>query len=942
MAKEHIVYQGPLGLQKRNSEDPRHFVLYEDRLDYYKNQADFEDGQKPRGSLVNSDILVVEADDRSMFLHLQETTVQINTSSPELTALWVKALRWVLECDITFNGQPVEDSDATDGESSAGTSSRKSGKSAGSSAESKAEEEAAATAEVRPKTTLIKSMATWAELDGDQAGGIILCESYLTLTRKGTTSRRYFALLKEHFRYWEKQEDSDERKAPRGNIQLKDVASFEVLDKGFALTLRQESKRLEFNTEEDEDKGLWHASWRSVLGENLGSNFKELDDTPAPPSSTPSTPTTAAPPTATSSRTSTATATRAPSSKKLEPEGEAEVAEHTAGTASETPSSTGGAEAPVARKRSSQPQPKRTSRSASRRGSNGGSGSGSGSAAGGGGTPRGSKTTTARSASSRALQRGESKVSFGPPPTDAAETATPRSSPSPSGSPRTSPNPSPAGKDPRPSHCKGVMTILKKKAKDDTRFFVMFGDCVEYYSTEEDFLQKAKPRGFIAHCDVEAVQVGEDGVMAMTVSGKSFQLKCDSGEEAARWGKTWEVVLKLPEAQNNNAVKVTYVKSIPIKRGSDAAPFSSSDEMASQASSTRIAVGELTGSDKDFSPKAIKSGLSRGDTIENFVRDSSPEPAPKAKPAKRAEPAKATVAVRADKPPNPALKGYRKLLYKTALTLIPKIKERDLKEKQERIAAQARAARAKARDRQLNSARGREPSAPAAPVATRTCSPGACTSSKFSQVPRCAMVTRKVDGTGSLPGAGVVLGAHIVPDSHAIRSSSAKLGRRPDLKARGIYINTHRLGLNAHENIHRDAFSEDTSKIGNVTTRTPTTPRLQPVAAHLRTVGGAVDPLKTNGQLTEKPNANLGGPITRTRAMSYESGASLPAKIVGGHERACVPPERGLVGDCPWQKVNQPRDSPVHVLSPRIGTPRGDVSKKIGETDSIYRRIVPH
>lgn len=99
--------------------------------------------------------------------------------------------------------------------------------------------------------------------------------------------------------------------------------------------------------------------------------------------------------------------------------------------------------------------------------------------------------------------------------------------------------------------CEGTLFILKR-SKEEPRYFVLYEDRFEYYSTREDFQRGGQePRG---QADLEAIsdfEVSEKGVMELMLGDKDkrkLELKCQNVADLSRWTDAWKRTLDFEPA----------------------------------------------------------------------------------------------------------------------------------------------------------------------------------------------------------------------------------------------------------------------------------------------------------------------------------------------------------------------------------------------------------
>lgn len=208
-ASRAILREGELGLQKKKGVESRFFVLYEDRLAYFKAAAAFHAGEEARGELPVSEIHELEVSDNSFRLDLGDQSLTLVALQGEDLSPWI----------TTF------------------------------------------------QQLLAKRTEASAPSPGDVAKdfGEVFHSGVLQVPRKGSLQQRYFVLTRERFFYYDTQADWLARKEPKGGADLTDVTEVEYREDGFTVHLRIDSRPLEFHWDKTEDIQAWTEGWRQAI-----------------------------------------------------------------------------------------------------------------------------------------------------------------------------------------------------------------------------------------------------------------------------------------------------------------------------------------------------------------------------------------------------------------------------------------------------------------------------------------------------------------------------------------------------------------------------------------------------------------------------------------------------------------------------------------------------
>jgi len=237
MAHEVIV-EGSLGLQKKKGVEPRYFVLYEDRLDYFKSEDDRNHEPDPRGCLKIADIqqleeieggfslnvlgqqstlMALEAGDEEEWIHhirrlLRQAAEQANGSFKKKSK--VNFAEELVEITHQYTARPTDSDGAVSPHGNAHASLP----------DPPVSPPAAPPAAPPPVNTLNSKPSP------GQLNMQVVCSGVLNVERKGKQVAKYFILLADRLLYYETEEDSKAPDSqPRGSVMLSEVLKFEEL-----------------------------------------------------------------------------------------------------------------------------------------------------------------------------------------------------------------------------------------------------------------------------------------------------------------------------------------------------------------------------------------------------------------------------------------------------------------------------------------------------------------------------------------------------------------------------------------------------------------------------------------------------------------------------------------------------------------------------------------
>eukprot|EP00930_Biecheleria_cincta_P069118 TRINITY_DN5689_c0_g1_i1.p1 TRINITY_DN5689_c0_g1~~TRINITY_DN5689_c0_g1_i1.p1 ORF type:complete len:1689 (-),score=296.83 TRINITY_DN5689_c0_g1_i1:115-5181(-) len=134
--------------------------------------------------------------------------------------------------------------------------------------------------------------------------------------------------------------------------------------------------------------------------------------------------------------------------------------------------------------------------------------------------------------------------------------------------------------------CEGTLLIVKR-GKEEPRYFVLYEDRFEYYSTKQDYQTGGQqPRG---QADLEAIsefEVSTEGIMELMLGEKKLELKCESSKDLTRWTDAWKQTLDFESAsegeeEDDKAAKTVETPSNTKPPSKDTDKTSAKDELRS-------------------------------------------------------------------------------------------------------------------------------------------------------------------------------------------------------------------------------------------------------------------------------------------------------------------------------------------------------------------------
>eukprot|EP00927_Polykrikos_kofoidii_P056019 TRINITY_DN5019_c0_g1_i2.p1 TRINITY_DN5019_c0_g1~~TRINITY_DN5019_c0_g1_i2.p1 ORF type:complete len:1594 (-),score=222.29 TRINITY_DN5019_c0_g1_i2:236-5017(-) len=223
MASIVLVHQGILGVKRKRGIESRHFMLYEDRMDYFKNEKEAASGADPRGRVNLEDIKSIETmHDTSgmasgLVIELTDQSLEVIAIEAEDMPPWIEKLNMVLDV-LNTRTQSLE------------------------------------------------------------ASPEVICKGVLGVERKGKAIPRYFILMDDGLEYYEAEEDRLAGKDPRGRVMNVDVVRLEAneVTQGFSVYIAEEKKPLELKALSPEDFKMWSGHWKATIQPNLRDGFIEI------------------------------------------------------------------------------------------------------------------------------------------------------------------------------------------------------------------------------------------------------------------------------------------------------------------------------------------------------------------------------------------------------------------------------------------------------------------------------------------------------------------------------------------------------------------------------------------------------------------------------------------------------------------------------------------
>jgi hypothetical protein len=226
MSIEDSIFQGNLGLKRKKGFESRFFLLFSDRLDYYRNEAEIETRAEPRGRLNLEDIKSIQFSlgdgETNIVIELVEQSVELSALEDNEANLseWHQAFQKVLPEGIIGDA-------ATDG-----------------------------------------------------AERNIILEGELFVVRKGTEIPRHFVLMSDCIEYYADRDARDSGNEARGRVMLQDISRFESVVESLSVFIEaaDEKRPLVLKSANKTSFKDWAKEWEALLAGPLGDNFVVTED----------------------------------------------------------------------------------------------------------------------------------------------------------------------------------------------------------------------------------------------------------------------------------------------------------------------------------------------------------------------------------------------------------------------------------------------------------------------------------------------------------------------------------------------------------------------------------------------------------------------------------------------------------------------------------------
>lgn len=250
--EEEVIFKGELGIKRKKGIEQRFFVLYSDRFDYFKSEAEIAEISKLRGSLNLADVESVQFLKGLRDPDFGGITIKLPDVEVEL-AFFEK--RQFVDWRSAFDKAVPEDRFVADGQTN-----QASAKAAAASPAASPAPAGDAEAETRR----------------------VVQEGLLLVARKGAEAHRYFVLFDDCLEYFEDLASKQKGQEPRGRVMLPDVVRFEAVknDLSFSISAVDEKRPLVLKADGEQLFNRWLTKWASLLEQPLRDNYVVMDSAP--------------------------------------------------------------------------------------------------------------------------------------------------------------------------------------------------------------------------------------------------------------------------------------------------------------------------------------------------------------------------------------------------------------------------------------------------------------------------------------------------------------------------------------------------------------------------------------------------------------------------------------------------------------------------------------
>jgi len=281
---ERILLQGRLGLVKDTKLEPRHFILFTNRFEYYSTEEDYKAGVTPRGQVGLQDVRGFEvASEGSLVLTLTNREIGLWAATPEVAKSWGEAWAEVLQATGVQVAWSQPGADSSGGQARARSSRAEANAPAAASpsppapAAAPAAQPAAATqvqgrrseaasspAQLPISSTPRSSVGVEAPPEPRQAwpeGTRPICQGHFDVEDSGYSEGKslVLSLFQDRLEYFPSSDSSAMSSGvpPKSHrILMRDIEDLEVLDAGFTLHLH-DARSLRVRAGDDVDLNQW-------------------------------------------------------------------------------------------------------------------------------------------------------------------------------------------------------------------------------------------------------------------------------------------------------------------------------------------------------------------------------------------------------------------------------------------------------------------------------------------------------------------------------------------------------------------------------------------------------------------------------------------------------------------------------------------------------------
>jgi len=257
------VYQGELGIVKKEGVQLRFCILFDDCLSFFDNASDFNRGQEPQTQVLYEDLISFSVAGDTITVHVARGKMQLRPRTAaefdEWTAAWVQVL-------TSARPQLLLQEESSDKpEDPERTPKPKVGKEDTTPKKDDPSQKQDVTIPTNPSSLGFVQASSMPENPPPiKMPTNALCEGSLKMLDGSAVILRYCVLTSDSFEYFADVYEYQDSTGPGVKVQLSDINEFEDTDDGFTIELFS-NKTLQLKTTSGDDFKKWKTAWDTVL-----------------------------------------------------------------------------------------------------------------------------------------------------------------------------------------------------------------------------------------------------------------------------------------------------------------------------------------------------------------------------------------------------------------------------------------------------------------------------------------------------------------------------------------------------------------------------------------------------------------------------------------------------------------------------------------------------